>query len=128
MNKEKILKLADFIEQSDSFSMHRLFWIREDASSYGTGIKNTESGCPACILGHLRVMEGSYPDDQQITVCSNLGVSACEHHAICEPDSEEENVSYRACPDEKDYITQSMAVVMLRNFVDTRKVEWRVQN
>ena len=126
MNKEKIVKLADFIEKSDSFSMHQAYWHPSNRDHYKGDIKNTKAGCPACILGHLRVMEGYSPDDEGLTATQLLKISGETSHGMVTPTSAV--ADYAAFPRDSNYITKTMACSMLRNFVKTGEVEWRVQN
>ena len=129
MNKEKILKLADFIEKSDSFSMHWPWWDAKGREDYGEGIENTEDGCPACILGHLRVMEGNAANCEEQTASSFFGVSRQKAKDIISPISIPYKARYRSTPNDKDtYISKTMACNMLRNFVQTGEVEWRVEH
>ena len=122
------MKLADFIEQSDSFSMHRIYWHPYNREIYGKDIKNTDEGCPACILGHLRVMEGHSPSDERFPATQSLEISleisSEESEKIVRPESS--IAYYAAFPGDSNYITKNRACNMLRNFAETKKVEWRV--
>ena len=122
MNKEKIRNLISFIEKSNSFSMHSPYWHRYNRDLYKGKIENTEEGCPACILGHLRVMEGYEASDGGFTVTHFLDMPSENAARMVCPKSHEAN--YQAVPGDRGYIDKRMALEMLETFVDTGEVEW----
>ena len=125
MNKEKILKLADFIEKSNSFSMHWPFWTNPDRAMYMEGVENTEEGCPASILGHIRVLEGYLPWDESLDAKVFFGIPAKEINRILWPTYYPSKVYFRSRPGCNTYITKNMAIQMLENLLLTKKVRWK---
>ena len=126
MNKEKILELANFIEKSDSFSMHHVYWHPHSTDTYKGDIKNTKAECPACILGHLRVMEGLSPSTGELGSEKIFELSRQKVAEIVTPNS---SVAYfSARPGDSNYISKDMAVSMLRNLAETGEVEWRAEH
>ena len=128
MNKERIRRLINFIQKSDSFSMHATYWNDPMFDRhYKSGIQNSGMGCPACIAGHYEEMEkgnGIARPMSQSEFCYEIGISEDEGERIHSPLLGSDGVSYKAYPKEKGYITKNMAIDVLRNFLETGEVDW----
>ena len=132
MKKLNIRRLINFIEKSDSFSMHWTHWRDIDRGRYGANVKNTNKDCPACILGHLRVLEGYQPWDDSQTEGAFFGIFDKRAKDIVVPwyfqsgkPMRESLLCWKALPGGDDYITKNMALNMLDNLLLTGKVEWK---
>jgi hypothetical protein len=110
MNREKIEKLIKVLEKSET---------------YNQATYVNECGTPACIAGHAVMMEEDDPNDfiggfflaaQQILGLSLTDASLMFHETIVY------DYELRKYAD----ITKEMAIDMLKRFLETGQVEWRL--
>lgn len=142
MNTERILKLADIIEQSDSFFMHDYY--------------NQRCGTAACIAGHAMHMnmrenepDPEHPltfeewvmhmiDDEDVDPSNDIFIGAMEYLEIngiqadelfmpwitVGDDEGKVIVDHEARFGENGYISKELAAKVLRNLAATGDVDW----
>ena len=125
MEKLNIRRLINFIQKSNSFSMHETHWTNPDRAMYMKGVENTEEGCPASILGHLRSMEGYPPWSKSLDAKEFFGIPAKETDRILWPTYYPSKVYFRSQPGCNTYITKNMVIQMLENLLSTKEVRWK---
>ena len=114
MNRERMMKLADFVEASTTFDMRRFDYC----------------GTPACIGGHaiaLAEQEGTTfdkdpPDSDTDKAAEYLGLNCPEAERLFFPYSDE--VSLNAPKGDPRYIDNHRAAESLRLSAEAGKIVW----
>lgn len=108
MNKDRVLALADFVEQSETFDMRFPFH---------------DCGTPACLLGHAkalaRVRGWRFAEPGGIL----LGLNSQQIDRLYSPMTG--RYHFHSEPHQDSFITQAHAVACLRNLAETGEVDWK---
>lgn len=128
MNKERILKLADVVEQQESQNLYEAIFNGFDMRAFVTSSKN-EKGyyctAPACIAGwavYTFALERFGGAIGHITGREVLGLTNQQALDLFSPTSPRSN--YLAKPGARDYIKPKQAAAVLRHFAFTGKIDW----
>ena len=128
MNKERILKLADVVEQQESQNLYEATFNGFDMRAFITSSKN-EKGyyctAPACIAGwaiYTFAPERFGGTIGHRTGREVLGLTNQQALDLFSPTSPRSN--YLAKPGAHDYIKPKQAAAVLRHFALTGKIEW----
>lgn len=120
MNKERILDLADFLENEVSdkhFSMHN--WVCGTTACIGGWCEARQKGAaPGDYLGSL---DFSGPEAAE----AYLGLTDEQEQLLFYP-SEDEAWCAQCDPLEPDFISRTRAIATLRHLAETGEVNWNV--
>ena len=101
MNNEKVLELADIIEQSEDFHM---------------------DDCSRCIAGHMVAMYCIPVTSSHESLMHGLDIDAEMAHELFAPCNN--FADWSAVRGDDDYVSQTRAVKVLRNLAETEMVDW----
>jgi hypothetical protein len=126
MNKEKILRLADYIEQSGTFDMSRFFEVT-DLSAIDREDQTNFCGTVACIAGHALMLEGWGRRD----IASSRGASWSYDRPIDKARlvldltiQQAQELFFCTSTIPALSITKEKAAAVLRHFARTGKIDW----
>ena len=106
MIKDRVLALADFVEQSQTFDMRFPFH---------------ECGTPACLLGHAKALARVRGWRFGAPGGTLLGLDYSQIDKLYSPMG---RFHFHSEPHQDSFITQPHAVACLRNLAETSEVDW----
>ena len=141
MNNSNLRKLINYINGSNSFSMHSWHWgegsmkyyFSHTESTYLNGREKFKKGEPACIGGHFMTMEGFdpgfyYAESIEKGLAKFLDIEWTIANEMTTGTRAKKNPGYEFrgndSPFEKGYVTKDRAIAMLNNFESSNKIDW----
>ena len=106
MIKDRVLALANFVEESKTFDMRTPFH---------------ESGSPACLLGHAKALARVRGWDIYSPGGRLLGLNPQQIDKLYSPDG---SFHFHSEPNQGNFITQPHAIACLRHLAETGEVDW----
>ena len=120
-NIEKINQLADRIEECEEVEISEHTMDME--LSFSMNFHSYSCGYPACIAGHLEVMQGR-KYGTSLDVARDLGISVRQADELSCPAYS--HASFSHIRGQRGFITKDHAVAVLRNLRDTGEVDWQI--
>ena len=116
MRKDRILKLADTIEKCENWDGQEEAGLHLD-NCFTMEFVEFDCGTPACLMGWVTYLFGG-------TIEQALGIHNFQGDHLAVPDNR--HAYWAAEPGSSRHISAKRAAAVLRNLVDTGKVDWRI--